>query len=120
LPAPEQSALIAHVYEAPQGEAENIMAAIWQDLLQVQRVGRQDHFFELGGHSLLVVSLIGLLQKQGMQLNVRAVFAAPTLQTMAAIAVRDGNNGTGFIAPPNLIPDSVLYAGDDVVEEFRI
>ncbi|WP_035338706.1 hypothetical protein, partial [Dickeya sp. DW 0440] len=49
LPAPDDSAFVRTTYEAPQGETEQALAAIWQSLLGIERVGRQDHFFELGG-----------------------------------------------------------------------
>ena len=57
LPAPEMEMLSRVEYEAPQGEVEEAVAALWQELLHVPRVGRQDNFFELGGHSLLAVQL---------------------------------------------------------------
>ena len=43
LPAPELEAYASRQYEAPQGEVEEILAGIWQELLQVERVGRHDN-----------------------------------------------------------------------------
>ncbi|MCW7542129.1 amino acid adenylation domain-containing protein, partial [Aquabacterium sp. A7-Y] len=85
LPAPDQDALALQHYEAPQGDIEQGLAALWQDLLQVERVGRKDNFFELGGHSLSAVQLIGRIRKElGGELALRELFAAPTLQGLAA------------------------------------
>jgi acyl-CoA synthetase (AMP-forming)/AMP-acid ligase II len=65
LPAPEGSAYARGEYVAPQGEIEIALAQIWQQLLRVERVGREDNFFELGGHSLLAVQLVSrILQHQ--------------------------------------------------------
>lgn len=44
-------------YEAPNDETETLLAAIWADLLGLERIGRHDDFFELGGHSLLAVQV---------------------------------------------------------------
>ncbi|WP_343829551.1 hypothetical protein, partial [Massilia aurea] len=44
LPAPDQSAVASRGYEEPQGAAETAIAAIWQELLGLERVGRNDHF----------------------------------------------------------------------------
>jgi amino acid adenylation domain-containing protein/non-ribosomal peptide synthase protein (TIGR01720 family) len=56
LPEPELAGTPA--YEAPQGETEETLAAIWSEILRVPRVGRKDNFFELGGHSLLLVQML--------------------------------------------------------------
>ncbi|MCQ9427475.1 phosphopantetheine-binding protein, partial [Pseudomonas sp. LJDD11] len=88
LPAPDAQSLAAREYQAPQGELEITLAGLWAELLGVERVGRQDHFFELGGHSLLAVTLIGRLQQQGIEADVRALFEQPTLAGYAAITER--------------------------------
>ncbi|WP_336355556.1 amino acid adenylation domain-containing protein [Pseudomonas granadensis] len=88
LPAPNQDSLVSRPYEAPIGEVEITLARLWGELLNVERVGRHDHFFELGGHSLLAVSLVGRLQQEGMEADVRALFEHPTLAGYAAITER--------------------------------
>jgi amino acid adenylation domain-containing protein/natural product biosynthesis luciferase-like monooxygenase protein len=104
LPAPDGDAVAARTYEAPQGEVETALAAIWGEVLQLDRVGRDDHFFELGGHSLMVITLIERLRQQGLRLDVRSVFSAPTLAAMAE-KVQTVEAGAGAKAvPPNLIP----------------
>ncbi|MGP0173587.1 amino acid adenylation domain-containing protein [Pseudomonas sp. NCHU5208] len=87
LPAPDTGTLARREYQAPQGPVETLLAQAWQNLLRVEQVGREDHFFELGGHSFLVISLIERLRQEGLALDVRTVFAAPTLKAMAAATV---------------------------------
>ncbi|KAF9972445.1 hypothetical protein BGZ75_001499, partial [Mortierella antarctica] len=53
LPEPGSDSLVTSGFVAPQGEHEIALAAVWSDLLSVERVGRHDNFFMLGGHSLL-------------------------------------------------------------------
>ncbi|WP_193191967.1 non-ribosomal peptide synthetase [Microbulbifer taiwanensis] len=70
--------------EAPQGETELALAALWQQLLGAGPVGRQDHFFELGGHSLLAAMLASRVrQSMGRELALRNIFEYPTLQRQA-------------------------------------
>jgi amino acid adenylation domain-containing protein len=83
LPMPEAMDRAERPFEAPQGEAEQTLAAIWRDLLQVARVGRDDHFFDLGGHSLLIVDMVERLRQQGFEVEVRAIYQAPVLRAIA-------------------------------------
>ncbi|SFH04896.1 amino acid adenylation domain-containing protein, partial [Duganella sp. CF458] len=98
LPAPDASALSRREYEAPQGELESTLAALWQELLGVERIGRHDHFFELGGHSLLAVRMVSRIREtMRVELPLRTVFAAPGLQALAACVAEAEASGMGAI-----------------------
>jgi len=85
LPAPELGAYLSRQYAAPQGEVEEILAGIWQELLGVERVGRHDNFFELGGHSLLSLALIRKIAEAfTLDLSPAIVFRYPTIIQMSA------------------------------------
>ncbi|MDA8446662.1 amino acid adenylation domain-containing protein, partial [Paracidovorax valerianellae] len=79
-------------YEAPQGEIEEALAAIWAEVLGLERVGRNDQFFELGGHSLLSTRLVARVQDLiHTELTLRQVFQFPVLRDMAALLVPSQN-----------------------------
>ncbi|WP_394541492.1 amino acid adenylation domain-containing protein [Lysobacter enzymogenes] len=84
LPAPLGDAFVRREYEAPQGEIEQTIAAVWQELLQVDRVGRQDGFFELGGSSLLAVRVLSALNERlSVRVDLAALFKHPTFADFA-------------------------------------
>ncbi|MFG6449813.1 amino acid adenylation domain-containing protein, partial [Roseateles sp. BYS180W] len=81
LPQPQG---IERAYEAPQGEVEEQLAAIWAEVLGIERVGRHDNFFEIGGHSLAVMEVAALVrQRLGMELALNLFFEAPTVFLLA-------------------------------------
>ncbi|WP_158792237.1 phosphopantetheine-binding protein, partial [Granulicella sp. L60] len=88
-------------YEPPRGEIEEKLAAVWAEVLKLDRVGRHDHFFELGGHSLLAVTLIERMRRLGFKVDVRSLFATPTLADLAASLNAQSDT---VAVPPNLIP----------------
>ncbi|AVT99226.1 non-ribosomal peptide synthetase [Xanthomonas oryzae] len=84
LPTPDASALAVQTYEAPQGEREVLLAALWSELLGLERIGRHDNFFALGGHSLMAVQLLTRLRaRQGLELPLATLFAHPRLADFA-------------------------------------
>ncbi len=88
LPAPDADALAVQAYIAPEGELETLLAALWCELLGVERVGRQDNFFALGGHSLLTVRLSAAIRRDlQCDLPIQSLFAQPTLQQMAYLVL---------------------------------
>jgi acyl carrier protein len=65
LPAPEKVWLEPEeTFLAPRTPLESLIAEIWQDVLDVDRVGVYDHFFDLGGHSLLSLQVVTRLEKK--------------------------------------------------------
>ncbi|MDQ2877457.1 MAG: amino acid adenylation domain-containing protein [Pseudomonadota bacterium] len=71
--------------EIPQGETEQVLAAIWGDLLGIAQVGRADSFFDLGGHSLLVARLLVRIERQwGRRIGMAEFFRASQLRALAA------------------------------------
>ncbi|MEU8927930.1 amino acid adenylation domain-containing protein, partial [Kitasatospora sp. NPDC048545] len=103
LPAPEFTA--ATGYRAPSTPREKVLCEVFEQVLGVDRVGIDDSFFALGGHSLLAVSLVERLRSRGIGVDVRALFGAPTVAGLAAIATVDGGgDGDGVAVPPNLVP----------------
>jgi amino acid adenylation domain-containing protein len=87
LPAPDMGDVARREFVPLQGAVEAAVGAIWQDLLGLDRIGRNDDFFELGGHSLLAVHLMGRLRQQlGVEVALRDLFAAPVLSAFAQVA----------------------------------
>ncbi|WP_175920444.1 non-ribosomal peptide synthetase [Burkholderia pyrrocinia] len=81
LPAPVR---VERAYEAPHDGDEAALAAIWCDVLNLERVGRGDHFFDLGGHSLAAVRVVTrVAERLGRDVPVRALFEAPVLAQYA-------------------------------------
>ncbi|USP13462.1 non-ribosomal peptide synthetase [Vibrio gazogenes] len=86
LPEPDISSVVRHEYQAPVGDAEQQLAAIWSALLGVEQVGRADNFFELGGHSLLAVRMVSRVREQlGRELSLTTLFSHSTLHEVAAL-----------------------------------
>ncbi|MFC4311926.1 amino acid adenylation domain-containing protein, partial [Steroidobacter flavus] len=106
LPAPELTAYTKRQYEAPQGPVETALAGIWQELLRVERVGRQDNFFELGGHSLLIVQMMERLRRVGLATDVRRVFDSPALTDLARVVRTEAREELAI--PPNAIPEGCV------------
>ncbi|HZF08057.1 MAG TPA: amino acid adenylation domain-containing protein, partial [Thermoanaerobaculia bacterium] len=73
-------------YVAPRGELEERMAAIWGDVLGLDRVGATDDFFELGGHSLLGTQLLSRVRATfGVEVPLGKLFEAATVADLAAV-----------------------------------
>ena len=83
LPVPEMAYLTKEA-SLPQTQLEQVMAAVWQEVLHLDKVGIHDNFFQLGGHSLLLPQLQSKLQnKLGKDISMVELFEYPTIQALA-------------------------------------
>ena len=84
LPEPEWQRS-GTTYSAPQTTTQELLAGIWGEVLEVERVGLEDNFFELGGHSLLATQVISRVHAQlKIKIPLRELFEAPALAAFAA------------------------------------
>ena len=71
--------------EPPRTPTEQAVAAIWRQLLNLDRVGVHDNFFELGGHSLIATQVVSRVRDAlGVELPLRSLFEQPTIAGLAA------------------------------------
>ena len=83
-PAVEGNPVSTGGYEAPQGETEMKLAAIWCEVLRIDRVGRDDDFFALGGNSLAGTQLVSRIRTAlGVEIPLRLMFEGPTVAGFA-------------------------------------
>ena len=83
---PEPEFVSGSQYQEPEGEVEIILASIWTEVLEVEKVGRHDNFFELGGHSLTAMQVSAKLNKRcGYEMPIRYLFEASELKSLALL-----------------------------------
>ena len=73
-------------YVAPRSRTEEILAGIWQTVLQVERVGVHDNFFALGGDSIRTLQVIARANREGVKLTPKQLFEHQTIASAAAVA----------------------------------
>ncbi|MFG1797739.1 amino acid adenylation domain-containing protein, partial [Nocardia sp. NPDC049149] len=97
-------------YRAPRTQAEQVVAAVFADVLSLPAVGVDDDFFDLGGNSLVATQVVARVSAAfGVRLGVRALFETPTVAGIAARAEAAG--GADVTPRPPLVaqqlPDRV-------------
>ncbi|MFJ8469693.1 non-ribosomal peptide synthetase [Streptomyces swartbergensis] len=99
-PAPAEPAA-RHV--APRTRTERTLAAIWADVLHVERVGADDNFFALGGDSILSIQVVAQARQAGLTITSRDVYQH---QTVAALARRADETDSHRTAAPSALVEA--------------
>ena len=87
LPPPDINAADRQVaFEPPSEPIQEMLATIWQDALQIDRIGIYDNFFELGGHSIIASRIVNALHHDyDIKLSLRDIFEYPTIAELAVL-----------------------------------
>src|ERR1700734_2391182 len=91
-PNPSQmtEALSTQNAPVPPSDVEKQLTAIWQELLGIDRIERDQNYFDLGGDSSLAVHLFVQIEKVfGVKLPIFTLFEAPTIAELAAVLRQD-------------------------------
>ncbi len=85
LPAPQESDFAREKsYEAPRTPVEEQVAAIWREVLRLERVGVYDDFFSSGGHSLLATQVVSRIREIfAVEVPLRLLFETPSVASLA-------------------------------------
>ncbi len=94
LPAPAQRPDGGAGYVLPRSGTEERLAAIWAEVLGVERVGARDNFFALGGDSILSIQIVARARQAGLALTTKDVFRHQTVAELALRATESGKRAT--------------------------
>jgi amino acid adenylation domain-containing protein len=94
LPNPELAIFGSIKYVAPSTETEIQLAKIWEEILNVNRVGIHDNFFEIGGHSILALRLISRISLNlGVEISLLELMQNQTISKMAIVLLDKNKKG---------------------------
>lgn len=101
-------------YVAPRTELEEVLAIIFSEVLQVERIGIFDDFFELGGHSLLATQISSRIREAlHVELPVRRIFESPAIDGLARAMLESENDPGRLVRNAKLLLELALASDDD-------
>ncbi|MEP6703341.1 MAG: amino acid adenylation domain-containing protein [Acidobacteriota bacterium] len=121
LPPPGQSRPELETnYLAPRTPAEEMLAAIWVEVLKLKQMGVDDDFFQLGGHSLLATQVISRVRERfRIELPLRYLFDFPTVAGLAT-AITSFAEGSSNNQPKAITKGSDRAAADLLANIYQL
>ncbi|MFS0553783.1 amino acid adenylation domain-containing protein [Brevibacillus sp. 179-C9.3 HS] len=101
LPEPDLAVSPSTAYEAPRNETESILAAIWQEVLGIEKIGIRDNFYSLGGDSIQAIQVSARLHSYQLRLETKDLLKYPTIAQVALFVKNTTRKSDqGIIAGP--------------------
>ncbi|MEH2349573.1 MAG: amino acid adenylation domain-containing protein [Nostoc sp.] len=98
-------------YVMPRNDVERIIAEVWQNILNIKKVGIQDNFFDIGGHSLNILQVYSKLRELlKANLAITDLFKYPTISALSQYFSQEENHDEAFVAESNELNEK-LEAG---------
>ncbi len=130
LPAPERARpILKAAYVAPYTPIEQILAAVWGEVLTRERIGVHDSFFALGGDSIMSIRVVALARERGLSFSVQQLFEHQTIAELAekleqamglpAAVDKVTTETGGEEALAQLLEDLEGLSADDVRQQLR-
>ena len=100
LPVTDIDAYAKRGYEPPQGQMESQLAAVWAEVLKIDRVGRHDNFFDLGGHSISAMRLVQVAsQRLSVAFTLQYLYTESTVAGMVRQSLASGGAAGERLSP---------------------
>jgi amino acid adenylation domain-containing protein len=120
LPRPGRTGQSGASFVAPRTPVQEVLAAVWVQVLGVERVGIHDSFFDLGGHSLLGTQVISRIQDLlKVQLPLRALFEAPTVAELSQVVAATEANPGGLDETVRIPTSRPGMSGKETIEPVQ-
>ena len=115
---PEPAPLEPKNFTPPRDENERQIAAIWAEVLDLERVSIEEDFFALGGHSLNATGILARVNKLcGTNLPLAVLFNGPTVAQLASAVVEAETALRQTHSKPQALDEDALLAGIDELSE---
>ncbi|MGA8810767.1 MAG: amino acid adenylation domain-containing protein, partial [Thermoanaerobaculia bacterium] len=111
LPAPQWEASEEQEIVAPRTPAEEALAAIWAEVLGLERVGVTQDFFAIGGDSIKSIQIVARSKRAGLEIRPSDLFQHPTIAALAPVAKHAIANDAIFLPEQDTYPLSPMQEG---------
>ncbi len=106
-----------HRFVAPRTPEEEVLCAVWSEVLGLDQIGVHDNFFTLGGDSILTIRVLALAKQRELSLTIQDLFEHQTIAELAVASLSAGDREEGDGGPFSLIEEEIRQRMSENVED---